>query len=180
MHRDVVRLCGVSEQLLDKARYESGRSLNLQPVMIADVMAEFATQARLLAGERNVIIEQGPAAQAVLDADSLKQALFHLVDNAIQHTAPNGTITLGWAVAGQTLHCWVADTGEGIAAEDLPHVFTPFYRGDRSRSRRTGGTGLGLTLVQSVARAHGGEVTIASRPGAGTRVTMILPLRQVK
>lgn len=178
MHRDVVRLCGVSEQLLDKARYESGRALNLQPVIIADVMAEFAAQARLLAGERSVIVEQGPAVQAVLDADSIKQALFHLVDNAIQHTAPNGTITLGWAVIGQTLHCWVADTGEGIAEEDLPHVFTPFYRGDRSRSRRTGGTGLGLTLVQNVARAHGGEVTIASRLGEGTRVTMMLPLRQ--
>ncbi len=176
MHRDVVRLCQVSEQLLDKARYESSRALYVRPVAIADMMNEFVVQARLLAGPRTLILEEGPAVQVRLDPDSLKQALFHLVDNAIQHTAPNSVIRLGWSVAQQTLHCWVADNGEGIADTDLPHVFTPFYRGDRSRSRRTGGTGLGLTLVQGVAQAHGGEVTIASRLGQGTRVTISVPL----
>jgi len=176
MHRDVVRLCNVSEQLLDKARYESGRSLNIQPVTMTDFLVEFTAQARLLAGERRVILESGPPIQAWIDGDSVKQALFHLVDNAIQHTAANGTIRLGWKVDQQRLCCWVSDNGEGIAEADLPHVFTPFYRGDRSRSRRTGGTGLGLTLVQSVAHAHGGEVAISSRQGEGTTVTIILPL----
>ncbi|MFN3374316.1 MAG: sensor histidine kinase, partial [Chloroflexus sp.] len=145
--------------------------------MIADMVNEFVVQAHLLAGSRTLTVEQGPAVQVLLDPDSTKQALFHLVDNAIQHTAPNGIIQLGWSVGGQTLYCWVADNGEGIADTDLPHVFTPFYRGDRSRSRRTGGTGLGLTLVQAVARAHGGEVTIVSRLGEGTRVTISMPLR---
>ncbi|WP_322821619.1 HAMP domain-containing sensor histidine kinase [Chloroflexus sp.] len=176
MHRDVVRLCNVSEQLLDKARYESGRSLNIQPVTMTDFLVEFTAQARLLAGERRVILESGPPIQVWIDADSVKQALFHLVDNAIQHTAASGTIRLGWKVDQQQLYCWVSDNGEGIAEADLPHVFTPFYRGDRSRSRRTGGTGLGLTLVQSVAYAHGGEVAISSRQGEGTTVTIILPL----
>lgn len=176
MHRDVVRLCNVSEQLLDKARYESGRSLNIQPVTMTDFLIEFTAQARLLAGERRLILESGPPIQAWIDGDSVKQALFHLVDNAIQHTASNDTIRLGWKVDQQQLYCWVSDNGEGIAEADLPHVFTPFYRGDRSRSRRTGGTGLGLTLVQSVAHAHGGEVAISSRQGKGTTVTIILPL----
>ncbi|PMP77446.1 MAG: HAMP domain-containing histidine kinase [Chloroflexus aggregans] len=177
MHRDVVRLCNVSEQLLDQARYESGRALSFQAVAIADVMAEFVAQARLLAGERTLVLEPGPVVEVMLDVDGIKQALFHLIDNAIQHTTPQGEIRLGWSVERGVVQFWVADNGEGIAEADLPHVFTPFYRGNRSRSRRTGGTGLGLTLVQSVARAHGGEVTITSRLREGTRVVIAIPYR---
>ncbi|GIV87523.1 MAG: two-component sensor histidine kinase [Chloroflexus sp.] len=177
MYRDVVRLCGVSEQLLDRARYESGRALMLRLVAIAEMMEEFAAQARLLVGERTLIIAHGPAVSALIDSDGIKQALFHLIDNAIQHTTPQGEIRLGWSVERGVVQFWVADNGEGIAEADLPHVFTPFYRGSRSRSRRTGRAGLGLTLVQSVARAHGGEVTITSRLGEGTQVVIAIPYR---
>ncbi len=177
MHRDVVRLCGVSEQLLDRARYESGRALMLRLVAIADIIEEFAAQARLLVGERTLIVTHGPAVSVLIDSDGIKQALFHLIDNAIQHTTPQGEIRLGWSVERGMVQFWVADNGEGIAEADLPHVFTPFYRGSRSRSRRTGRAGLGLTLVQSVARAHGGEVTITSRLGEGTQVVIAIPYR---
>lgn len=177
MHRDVVRLCGVSEQLLDRARYESGRALMLRLVAIADMMEEFVTQAHLLVGERTLIVAHGPAVSVLIDSDGIKQALFHLIDNAIQHTTPQGEIRLGWSVERGVVQFWVADNGEGIAEADLPHVFTPFYRGSRSRSRRTGRAGLGLTLVQSVARAHGGEVTITSRLGEGTQVVIAIPYR---
>jgi signal transduction histidine kinase len=69
----------------------------------------------------------------------------------------------------------VEDHGAGIAPEDLPHVFTPFFRADRSRSRNTGGFGLGLSLARSIAEAHGGRLELASEAGRGTRATLVLP-----
>ncbi|MCD6290382.1 MAG: sensor histidine kinase, partial [Anaerolineae bacterium] len=70
---------------------------------------------------------------------------------------------------------FVEDDGEGILPEDLPHVFEPFYRGDRSRSRRRGGTGLGLTLSKALVEAHGGEIGVSSEPERGTKFTIRLP-----
>ena len=69
---------------------------------------------------------------------------------------------------------WVSDNGEGIAPDDLPHIFEAFYRGDRSRSRRRGGSGLGLAIVQTIVTAHDGQVEVESQPGQGSRFTLTL------
>jgi two-component system sensor histidine kinase BaeS len=76
---------------------------------------------------------------------------------------------------GREVTFTVEDHGAGIAPEDLPHVFTPFFRADPSRSRRTGGFGLGLSLARSIAEAHGGRLELASEPGRGTRAVLVLP-----
>jgi len=70
---------------------------------------------------------------------------------------------------------WVADAGDGVAPEDLPHIFEPFYRGDRSRSRRRGGSGLGLAMVRAIVRAHGGRIRAQSQPESGARFVITLP-----
>ncbi|NPA93287.1 MAG: HAMP domain-containing protein [Chloroflexi bacterium] len=175
MYREVTRLTRLSEQLLDLTRVETTTALHKQPVALDAFFQEFLPQAQLLAHNRTVRLEPGPAITVEADADALKEILFNLVDNAVQHTAEGGHITLGWQATDNQVHLWVADDGEGIAPEDLPHIFEPFYRGDTSRSRRWGGTGLGLALVKTLVEAHGGQVVVSSQPGQGARFTVILP-----
>jgi len=123
-----------------------------------------------------VILEAGSPVTLLADSDALKEVLFNLVDNAAQHTDPGGIITLGWRVLADAVEMWVADNGEGINPDDLPRIFEPFYRGDSSRSRRRGGTGLGLALVQALVKAHGGHIAVKSQVGRGTRFTVTLPI----
>jgi signal transduction histidine kinase len=115
--------------------------------------------------------------QLSADLDLLTQVFLNLIDNAVQHTEPHGALELGWKTAAGAVTLWVSDDGEGIAADDLPHIFEAFYRGDRSRSRRRGGAGLGLAIVQTIVEAHGGRIEVSSQPGKGTRFTMALPVR---
>ncbi len=92
---------------------------------------------------------------------------------------PEPRIEVSVAVAGSHWSLAVADNGPGIPEDDLPHVFRRFYRADEHRSRARGGVGLGLSLVRAIAAAHGGEASIESRPGEGTRVTLTLPVDSV-
>ena len=175
MYREVTRLARLCEQLLSLTRVDASTSIHKQMVDLPLFFNEFVQQGRLLARERTVVLDEGPAITLLADPNALKEALFNLVDNATQHTDEGGTITLGWQVSPKTVEIWVADDGEGIAPSDLPHIFEPFYRGDSSRSRRRGGTGLGLALTQALVKAHGGHIAVESQPGSGTRVTITLP-----
>jgi signal transduction histidine kinase len=120
----------------------------------------------------------GEEDQAVVtgDRDRIKQALLNLGVNAIQHTPPGGHVTLSLTVRDGYAALSVADTGYGIAPQDLPHIFDRFYRADPSRSRNGGGAGLGLSIVRSVVEAHSGQVLVTSEPGRGSVFTMLLPL----
>ncbi|MCD6520209.1 MAG: HAMP domain-containing protein [Anaerolineae bacterium] len=178
MYREITRLTRLSQQLLDLTRLESASDIRKQPLELATFFDEFLQQAQLLGPERNISLQAGPPLTLLADADALRRVLFNLVDNAIQHTAPGGTISLGWRRQGDQVAIWVADDGEGIAPEDLPHIFEPFYRGDRSRSRRWGGTGLGLALAKALVEAHGGQIQVSSEPGRGALFTITLPLSQ--
>ena len=175
MYREVTRLIRLAEQLLDITRLDSPVIIHRQPVELARFLTGFLDQARRLAGERSVTLTPGEDVTISADPDALKQVLFNLVDNAIKHTSPDGRIDIGWEVTDDEIAIWVADNGAGIAPDDLPHVFEPFYRGDRSRSRRRGGAGLGLSLVRAVVEAHGGRVEVESELNTGTRVTVKLP-----
>ncbi len=174
MYREVARLIRLAEQLLDITRLDSPVIIHRQPVDLARFLSGFLDQARRLAGERTVTLTPGEDVTVSADPDALKQVLFNLVDNAVKHTTSDGRIDIGWEV-NEEVAIWVADDGTGIAPNDLPHVFEPFYRGDRSRSRRRGGAGLGLSLVRAVVEAHGGTVEVESKLNAGTRVTLRLP-----
>ena len=110
------------------------------------------------------------------DRDRLAQMLWNLVENALRYTDPGGTVTLGLHNHGSVAELTVADTGVGIPAEHLPHIFERFYRVERARSHRDGSTGLGLAIVKQVAEAHGGQVRVRSEPGAGTTFTVALPI----
>ncbi len=115
------------------------------------------------------------------DPQRLGQVLGNLIGNALRHTPRGGRVTLGAALAtaGDAVRLWVADTGEGIAAEDLPHIFDRFWRGDPARSHEAGaGSGLGLAIARSLVEAHGGRIWAESQPGQGTTVSCLLPLPQ--
>ncbi len=118
------------------------------------------------------------ACQVGGDVDRLRQLFFNLLDNAIKYTPPGGKVTVqGGPSNGQT-RVIVADTGIGIPADHLPHVFDRFYRVDPSRSPETEGSGLGLAICRSIAEAHGGRVEIDSTFGVGTRVMLTLPAQK--
>jgi signal transduction histidine kinase len=113
---------------------------------------------------------------AEVDAVRLELALDALVENAVRHTGPQDEITVSVLSGdGDTARIVVADTGEGIAALDVPHIFDRFATSGGNGAR---GTGLGLALVRAVARGHGGDVTVISTPGQGSRFELSLPVRQ--
>jgi signal transduction histidine kinase len=102
------------------------------------------------------------------DADLLSQALSNLLDNALKYTPEGGEVRVAVEPAPQAVRVTVANSGEGIASEDLPFIFERFYRGEKSRSRASGGAGIGLSIVKEVARVHGGEVGVDSANGRTT------------
>jgi signal transduction histidine kinase len=112
---------------------------------------------------------------AMVDGDRLRQILANLVRNAVRHTPEGGIIALDARVEGQWLVLSVADTGEGIAPDHLPHIFERFYRVDKARSRASGGAGLGLAIVKEFVELMGGQVSVASVVGEGTCFQVYLP-----
>jgi len=112
-----------------------------------------------------------------LEADPvlLRRALDNLLDNAGKYSEPHSTVRLLARPTGGGLQVEVADEGIGIDPADMAHIFTPFFRSDRSRARRTGGVGLGLALARRIVVAHGGSLTLESQPGVGTTAQVTLP-----
>src|SRR6185312_7351054 len=110
------------------------------------------------------------------DSDRITQALLNLLDNARRYTPAYGTISVQALPRENFLHVRICDTGEGIDPAMLPYVFERFYRADRSRTGKTGGSGLGLSIVKAIITAHGGTVRAESTLGEGTCITFTLPL----
>jgi signal transduction histidine kinase len=114
--------------------------------------------------------------QVWVDPQRLSQVLSNLLDNALRHTPPHGHVEVAAAADNSEVTITVTDSGEGISAEHLPHVFERFYRADVSRDRSHGGAGIGLAIARALTEAHGGRITAASRgPGLGSTFTMTLP-----
>jgi signal transduction histidine kinase len=153
--------------------------LVFQPENISGLIGETVTGLQAKASAKNINISTDLPAKlpdANIDSHRIKQVLYNLLDNAVAHTGPGGRITVTARQEGDSLYISVADTGEGIPAEDLPLIFERFYRVDKSRTRATGGTGLGLTITKRLVEAHGGRIDVRSRPGHGTTFTFSLPI----
>ena len=109
------------------------------------------------------------------NAEQLGQVVTNLVSNAIDYNRPDGNVSVKVATEGDAAVLVVADTGQGIGPEDLPHIFERFYRADKARSPAAGRVGLGLAITQAIVQAHGGAIGAASEPGHGRTFTVRLP-----
>lgn len=175
--RNVRRLGGIVADLLDLSRLEAGRQVVARErVELAALLARVKEAFEPVAARKKQTLEV--AGEGVLSADPvlLERALSNLVDNALKYTPEGGRIRVSAGPVDGRLELGVSDDGIGIPIEDQPRVFERFYRVDKSRSRDMGGTGLGLSIVKHVAQLHGGDVTVESAPGKGSRFTMRLPL----
>jgi signal transduction histidine kinase len=113
-----------------------------------------------------------------IDWQRINEVLHNLLENAVAHTHRGGTISVAAGTKGKWVEVSVSDTGEGIPAEDLPHIFERFYRVDKSRARATGGSGLGLTIARRLVEAHGGAIRVESKLGKGSRFSFTLPVAE--
>jgi len=196
--REAGRMARLVSDLLALARADAGVALRRQPVELDALALDIFQTARRLAQGQELALEEFEPVVITGDEDRLKQLVLILVDNALKYTPPGGRVTLGLRRAGapdatqddtarmaemaetgemaETAEIIVRDTGVGIPAQALPHVFERFYRADPARGRDPGGTGLGLAIARWIAEQHGGDITIESTPGEGTTVIVHLPV----
>jgi signal transduction histidine kinase len=182
MHDEALRLARLLDDLSALAEAERpGLLLETERVDLAAVAAgqtaafapAFADKGVALASEvRPAVVEGEPK--------RLEQVVVNLLSNALRYTDAGGEVTVSVHTDGDQAMLSVQDTGIGIAAEDLPRVFTRFWRGEKSRSRDTGGAGIGLSIVKELVQAHGGEVTVRSKPGEGSVFVVSLPLAEAE
>jgi signal transduction histidine kinase len=162
--------------LMDISEAETGAmALHREAQDAGTLLRETAELYEDAAEEKGVsLVVEAPAGQSLSgDRTRLRQALANLADNAVKYTPRGGHVWLRARREGDRVVLECADDGGGIAAEDLPRIWDRLYRGDRSRSER--GLGLGLSLVRAIARAHGGEATVASAQGRGSTFRLVLP-----
>src|SRR5438067_4948613 len=173
------RLAKIVENLLAISRLEAGEA-RVQPVRLdfAELARTTADQMKLLAEEKRISLASDGREPVEVEADPsrLKQVVVNLLDNAIKYTPEGGNVSIYVTRRDHRAILEVADTGLGISANDLPHIFDRFYRADKARSRQMGGTGLGLSIVRSICLAHGGQVTVNSTEGRGSLFRVVLPV----
>src|SRR5580700_11061560 len=169
------RMSALVEDLLLLARLDAGRPLASEPVDLTRLAIDVTSDARAASQDHRWVLELPDEPVGVEgDEHRLHQVLANLMSNAAKHTPEGTTVTVAVSASGGTAVVSVTDNGPGIPAELQPAVFERFVRGDTSRSRAAGSSGLGLAIVHAVAAAHGGRADVASRPGE-TRFTITLP-----
>src|SRR6266511_3574506 len=170
---ELLRLRRLADRLLLLASSADPDFLTTSPTEVHPLLAE--ARARWAPSERRFVVERGNAAVALADPERLGTALDALIENAVKQTEPGDEIRLGARREGGRVAVWVADSGPGIAPEQLEAIFDRFARLDVGRSRDRGGVGLGLAIVKAIAEAHGGSVRVRSALGRGSVFEVLLP-----
>jgi heavy metal sensor kinase len=174
------RLSRIVDSLLAISRLEAGEAqMECVRFDLAELAAATTEQMRLLAEDKKITLEcpTSERVEATGDRARIKQVIVNLVDNAIKYTPEGGAARIQVSAENNHTLLEVTDTGIGIPAEALAHLFERFYRVDKARSRQMGGAGLGLAIVKSIVTAHGGRVIVESTEGIGSRFRVLLPLR---
>ena len=175
---EAARLSRITDDLLTLASSDE-RQLDIRadPADVGRLLARSVEQARRRAADGGVSLQlDAPSGlTALVDADRIRQAADNLIDNAVRFAPAGSQIDVYAAGAGSDLTITVADAGPGFPAGFLPHAFERFSRPDDGRARADGGAGLGLAIVDAIARAHGGTATASNRPGGGAIVQLLLP-----
>jgi two-component system, OmpR family, sensor kinase len=177
------RMQSIVERLLTLARSETAETATTRDqavevpldTLVGRVVGDLAP---LAASRGLTLTSDAPAISVTGDPDRLREALTNVVANAIAYNVRGGQVRVGAKAQDGSVEVSVADTGVGIAAEDLPFIFDAFFRADHARTRDAGGAGLGLTLTRSIVERHGGSIACSSAPGHGTTITIRLPHRR--
>ena len=179
--REISALSRLIDDLFQMAQMDAGGftldcEWNAMSDLISDTLESFSELAR----QQGVSL-QGCAEAGVdplwVDAQRIGRVLNNLVGNALRHTPPGGEVRVFAFREAEWVRVEVSDTGDGIAPQDLPQVFDRFYRSEKSRSRMTGGAGLGLAIARGIVEAHGGQIQVASAPEQGSVFTFRLPVQ---
>jgi two-component system OmpR family sensor kinase len=177
---EVDRLTRMVGDLLLLAQAEAGKlELNLQPVELDTVLLEVLQQVKILAGNRITLkLTEIDQIQVIGDRDRLKQVFINLLANAVKYTPQGGIVFVAIKKVGEQVQTVIEDTGPGIPAKDLPHIFERFYRGDKVRTRSSDGSsfGLGLSIAYWIIKNHSGRIEVKSKEGSGTTFSIWLPL----
>ncbi len=179
METEVARLSLLIEDLFELSQIDAGAlQLHLEAGSLRDLVSDTLESMRVQARQRDLALD-GQVDEALpdvlMDARQLQRVLVNLIQNAIRHTPSGGTVCIQAWPEGETVRVEVSDSGEGIAPQDLPRVFEPFFQGDPARSK-PGGSGLGLSIVKALIEAHGGQVWVTSTPGEGSTFAFTVPL----
>jgi signal transduction histidine kinase len=183
MRREVARLSRMVDDLLELSQMDAGAlRLSKRRVRIQEIAAEVVDAMQATAREAGVELSldvDGSVPEVEVDGARVERAVFNLVRNALEHSPSGGRVTVAVVAADGHLELQVADTGDGIAADDLPHIWNRFYRAEKSRGRSGNGdgVGLGLAITRGIVEAHGGSVAAKSTPGQGSVFTIRLPSR---
>ncbi|MCX6363373.1 MAG: ATP-binding protein, partial [Actinobacteria bacterium] len=180
MHDEALRLTRLLDDLSALADAQRpGLLLSGEPVDLSAVAAGPAEALGQAFAEKRIAFTTDLHVAVVAgDRKRLEQVVVNLLTNALRYTDAGGHVSLSVRQVGADAVIEVADSGVGIPPEDLPHVFTRFWRGEKSRSRATGGAGIGLSIVQELVRAHGGRVTVESTVGQGSVFRVVMPCRE--
>lgn len=171
---ETARLRTLVENLLELARGDAERLAEREPIDVSGLLRDVCASLEVLADDKGLTLtcelEDGLVAEG--DGDALVRLFVNVLDNAIKYTDTGGVDVAGFAADG-AVAVTVRDSGRGVPAEQLPHLFERFYRGDASRSAE--GSGLGLAIARLIAEAHGGTIAISSGEGRGTTCEVCLP-----
>jgi heavy metal sensor kinase len=178
LRADTTRMSQLVGELLTLARADDGQQLlSAEPLDLANLVHSVVDTMQPLAEQRGVRLTQAVDSTSLVHGDQtrLSQLLINVVDNGLRYTPRGGTVAVGVGLENTSAVVRVSDTGVGIAADHLPHVFERFYRVDAARARADGGSGLGLAICRWIAEAHGGSLAVNSELERGSTFTLRLP-----
>ncbi|HEX2912648.1 MAG TPA: HAMP domain-containing sensor histidine kinase [Chloroflexia bacterium] len=181
MHGEVQYMTGLIEDLFELSQLDSG-ALKLTPerASLTDLISDTLESLKSQAGSKKQTLHgqiEGEIPEFSFDPRKIQRVLNNLLGNAIRYTPEKGIINLTARQQNGFVSVIISDNGEGISAADLEQIFEPFYRGERSRGRESGGAGLGLAIARGLVEAHGGHINAQSQEGKGSTFTFELPIK---
>ncbi len=155
--------------------------LNKKTFNIKDELNNIVESIKPQYNKKNLVsvLENNTSLEVFMDHDKFKQIMYNLLSNAFKYSYEDGIVTIISSIKNEDLIIEVQDFGVGISQEDIPHIFKHLYRGDPSRTRDTGGSGIGLTITKTLVNAHGGNISVTSHPNEGTIFKIVFPLKNI-
>ncbi|MER3404380.1 MAG: hypothetical protein C4289_03770 [Chloroflexota bacterium] len=178
-HAELQRMSRLVNDLLTLTRMDARPVLKRQPLDLGDLLEEVLVEVAPLNRGQEVRLQRTGNLSLVGDGDGLRSVFVNLVGNALKFTQPGDRVLIKAQRNGAAIEVEVQDTGSGIPAQDLPHIFERFYRGSTSRLRQEGGTGLGLAIAKAVVEAHNGTISASNHPDGGAVLRVVLPAARV-